>query len=56
MAKIGCRKNQGPALQPMAPQKSPAAKAGVNIATKTSGSFGKSSEGNVSGKGTNKQR
>lgn len=38
------------------PQKSPAAAAGQNVASKTSGSYGQSSEGNVSGKGPNKPR
>jgi hypothetical protein len=49
-------KNQGPAINATPPQKSPAAAVGANVATKTSGSFGSSSEGNVAGKGPNKPR
>ncbi len=49
-------KNQGPAINSTPAQKSPSAAAGANVATKTSGSFGKSSEGNVAGKGPNKPR
>jgi len=56
MAKIASKQNQGPALNSTSPKQSPQAAAGANVATKTSGSFGQSSEGNVAGKGPNKAR
>ena len=56
MVKIASKQNQGPALNSNSPKQSPAAKAGANIATKTSGTFGGSSEGNVAGKGPNKPK
>lgn len=56
MPKIASKTNQGPSINLTGKSVGPQVKSGANVATKTSGSFGQSSEGNVAGKGPNKPR